>query len=78
MIKFLFGHSHLNLIFLKNIKLKKITKYKFTLKCSSVNKLNKICKTVCLIKPVNIYTNRGIRISRQVIKKRKGKKGSYI
>jgi ribosomal protein L6P/L9E len=77
-IKFLFGHSHLNILFLKNVKLKKCGKYKLTIKSTLFNKSNVISKQICLIKPVNVYTNRGIRVSRQIIFKRKGKKGSYI
>lgn len=30
------------------------------------------------IKPINVYTLRGIRLSKQIIRKRKGKKSSYI
>jgi ribosomal protein L6P/L9E len=77
-IKFLFGHSHLNILFLKNIKLKKCGKYKLTLKGSNFNKLKVLSKKICGVKPINVYTNRGIRVSRQIIYKRKGKKGSYI
>lgn len=77
-IKFLFGHSHLNILFLKNLKLKKCGKYKLTIKHTLLNDNNILAKKICSIKPVNVYTNRGIRVSRQVIFKRKGKKGSYI
>lgn len=77
-IKFLFGHSHLNILFIKNFKLKKCGKYKLTLKSTLFNKINVLAKKITNIKPVNVYTNRGIRISRQIIFKRKGKKGSYI
>jgi ribosomal protein L6P/L9E len=77
-IKFLFGHSHLNILFLKNVKLKKCGKYKLTLKSSLFNKINTLARHICIIKPINVYTNRGIRISRQIIFRRKGKKGSYI
>lgn len=39
-IKFLFGHSHLNMIFLQNIRLKKSGKYKFFMKSGSKHYLN--------------------------------------
>lgn len=77
-IKFMFGHSHLNMAFIKNTKLKKLSKYKFILKSVNSLLLNKLSNLLCKIKPVNLYTNRGIRISRQIIRKRKGKKSSYI
>ena len=63
---------------LKKIKLKKVTKYKFLLRSFNFNKLKKKAIEITKIKPVNIYTLRGIRVSRQIIKKRKGKKSSYI
>lgn len=77
-IKFSFGHSHLNMLFLKSIKLKKSGKYKFVIKNSFLEQLNKISKKICLIKPTNVFTNRGIRQHRQIIFKRKGKKSSYM
>lgn len=75
--KFLFGHSHTMLAYIKNIKIQKCTKYKFNLK--SVNKINlqSLVSSIIVIKPNNVYTNRGIREGRQIIFRRKGKKGSY-
>ncbi len=77
-IKFFFGHSHINMLFLKNVILKKTNKYKFILKSTNTEKLNIIVKKILKIKPINVFTNRGIRCTRQKIYKRKGKKGSYI
>ena len=78
LIKFFFGRSHITYYVLKKIKLKKITKYKFILKSLNLSKLRKKASDITYIKPVNLYTLRGIRISRQTIKKRKGKKSSYM
>lgn len=78
LIKFYFGRSHITFVKLKKIKLKKITKYKFLLKSLNLAKLKKNSSKITYIKPVNLYTLRGIRISRQFIKKRKGKKSSYM
>lgn len=78
LIKFFFGRSHITFFKLKKIKLKKITKYKFLLKSINFNNLNKKSKEMTYIKPVNVYTLRGIRLSKQFIQKRKGKKSSYI
>jgi len=78
LIKFYFGRSHITFLKLKKIKLKKITKYKFLLKSLNYNKLRTKSSLITTIKPVNVYTLRGIRISRQLISKRKGKKSSYI
>ncbi len=75
--KFLFGHSHTMLMYFKNIKITKCTKYKFTIKSVNFNELNKTVKKMIIIKPNNVYTNRGIREGRQSVIRRKGKKGSY-
>jgi ribosomal protein L6P/L9E len=77
-IKFFFGHSHINIIFLKNLVLKKTNKYKFTIKSTNPILLKIVARKICGVKPVNVYTNRGIRTGRQIIFKRKGKKGSYV
>lgn len=78
LIKFFFGRSHITFYKLKKIKLKKINKYKFIIKSFNLSKLKKIASKITYIKTVNLYTLRGIRISRQFISKRKGKKSSYI
>jgi ribosomal protein L6P/L9E len=78
LIKFFFGRSHVTFYKLKKLKLKKINKYKFLLKGLNLSKLKKNASNITKIKPVNVYTLRGIRVSRQYISKRKGKKSSYI
>lgn len=77
-VKFFFGKSHKTFIFFKKIIMKKINKYKFILKSINKNKLNINSKYVTNIKPINLYTLRGLRLSKQIIFKRKGKKGTYI
>lgn len=78
LIKFYFGKSHITIFKLKKIKLKKVTKYKFVLKGLNFSKLKRKASEITWIKPVNVYTLRGIRLSKQLIRKRKGKKSSYI
>jgi ribosomal protein L6P/L9E len=78
LIKFYFGKSHITFFKLKRIKLKKITKYKFIIKNLNFMKLKTNAMRITKIKPMNVYTLRGIRLSKQTIKKRKGKKSSYI
>lgn len=78
LIKFYFGRSHITFYKLKKIKIKKINKYKFLLRSFCLSKLKQVASNITNIKPVNVYTLRGIRISRQFIYKRKGKKSSYI
>lgn len=79
-LKFTFGHSHINYLFINNktIKIKRLGKYKYTFKCNNNIKMNIILKKICNIKPINMYTKRGIRKGRQIIFKRKGKKSTYI
>lgn len=77
-IKFFFGKSHKTFILFKKIIMKKINKYKFTLKGIDKKKLILISSQPVKIRPFNVYTLRGLRLSRQIIYKRKGKKGTYI
>lgn len=57
---------------------KRITKYKFLIYSLKKFDIYKSSRIVVNIKPMNFYTLRGIRYSRQIIYKRKGKKGTYI
>lgn len=77
-VKFFFGKSHKTFILFKKIIMKKINKYKFILKSIKKGILNKNSGVVVNIKPLNFYTLRGLRLTRQTIYKRKGKKGTYI
>ena len=75
--KFLFGHSHTMSMYINGLKIVKCSKYKFTLKSVSRVSLKNTELNITSIKFNNVYTNRGIRIGRQTIFRRKGKKGSY-
>jgi ribosomal protein L6P/L9E len=79
-LKFTFGHSHINYIFVnqKTTKIKRLGKYKYIFKNKNDIEMNSFLKKLCNIKPINMYTKRGIRLSRQIIYKRKGKKSTYI
>ena len=79
-LKFTFGHSHINYVFINNSKtrVKRLGKYKYVLKSKNDLKMNLFLKKICNIKPINIYTKRGIRLGKQIIYKRKGKKSTYI
>ena len=78
LVKFFFGRSHKTFIVFKYVVLKKINKYKFILKGLKKDKLIQNSLKVVNIKPINYYTLRGLRKSKQIIFKRKGKKGTYI
>lgn len=77
-VKFYFGKSHITFFFFKKLILKKISKYKFIIKNPNPFNLKNTAVKITKIKPINVYTLRGLRIARQTIYKRKGKKGSYI
>jgi hypothetical protein len=68
----LFNRSHMTTIWWKNIILKKLKKYKLYIKCNYKNLL--LTQTILNIRPVNIFTKKGLRSSRQILKKKKGKK----
>lgn len=76
-MKFYFGHSHDTLIVFKWVVVKKPHKYKFIILKNNITTLRKLNETILRIKPINIYTKRGLRNFRQIIYKRKGKKSSY-
>ncbi len=68
----LFNRSHTTTIWWKNIIVKKLKKYKMYIKYNPINK--KIIETLINVRPVNIFTKKGLRRSRQILYKKKGKK----
>lgn len=77
-IKFFFNTSHLNIIIFKKLIIKKNLKNKFILINKKKNSNNFIVNKIVKIRNINIFTLRGLRKSKQIILKRKGKKSSYI
>ena len=75
--KLFFGKSHKTLLIYNKIILKKIKKYKFILLSTNLNLLNKTSKNILKIKPLNLYTKRGLRISKSIYYKRISKKTSF-
>ena len=71
-IVLLFNKSHTTTLWWSGIFLKKLKKYKIYLKYS--NQDFAILNTILNIRPVNIFTKKGLRNSRQVLLKKKGKK----
>ena len=78
LIKFFFGRSHKTFVLFKKLHMRRINKYKFILKSINKDKIKINSHIATNIKPLNLYTIRGIRNSRQTVFKRKGKKGTYI
>lgn len=77
-MNFFFGASHINTFLVKNMIIKKISKYKFILKSTNIIELNNLSKQIVKIRKINFYTLRGLRKSRQILIKRKGRKGTFM
>jgi ribosomal protein L6P/L9E len=77
-MNFFFGASHINTFLIKNTNIKKINKYKFIIKSVNINELNSLSKKIINIRKINHYTLRGLRKSRQILIKRKGRKGTFM
>ena len=77
-MNFFFGASHINTFLIKNMIIKKISKYKFILKSTNIKELNNLSKHIVNIRKINFYTLRGLRKSRQILIKRKGRKGTFM
>lgn len=76
-LNFYFGHSHLSALFLTKLALKRVKKFKFIALSTKIEKINDFKKKIQLVKPLSLYTKRGLRLSRQLTKKRPGKKKTY-
>ncbi len=77
-LHFLFGHSHMKVVFLKKVRMKRLSKYKYFFKSKIKKKLKDSVRLISHVRPLNIFTKRGLRISRQVVFKRRGKKSTYV
>jgi len=73
MFNFIFNRAHKTFLFFKNNIFKKIKKKKIHLKFSSQKLSTNLLTTIKNIRLINHYTRRGLRLSRLLIYKRKGK-----
>ena len=71
-VQLLFNRSHITNMWYKNITMLKLKKYKIYLNYINSNK--HILNTIISIRPINIFTKKGLRYSRQIVLKKKGKK----
>ena len=75
--KFFFGHSHFLYYFNNVLIARRKSKTKHVFLYNNIKKL-KVCSFFFTkIKPISWYTKRGLRLSRQHIQKRSGKKSLY-
>lgn len=75
-LMFYFNKSHLNIIYFFGLKIKKIKKTKLLILTTNSKNLNLIINLVLNIKHFNPFTSKGLRLSRQVVYKKIGKKSS--
>jgi hypothetical protein len=68
----LFNRAHTTTLWWKNKVIKKLKKYKMYIKYNYVQK--RIVSTILNVRPINIFTKKGLRKSRQILFKKKGKK----
>lgn len=77
-INFFFGRAHLTSIWFKGVYIKRLNKYKLFVAAESSYRLYLIHKFIDIIRKLNVYTRRGLRLSRQKVLKKVGKKSSYV
>lgn len=70
-IQLLFNKAHITNVWYKNIILKKLKKYKILVRHINGEGL---IKKIINVRPVNIFTKKGLRLARQNVYKKKGKK----
>ena len=72
-----FGHSHRRYIYSYFVFVKFLSKTTVLLFGSSKTDIFHISRTIRLSKPLNIFTGRGVRFTRQIVYKKTGKVSSY-
>lgn len=75
--KFFFGHSHFIIFFNNNLIMKKYNKQKHLIISTKKKKLKKLLNFFLKIKPISWYTKRGLKLNKQIVQKRDGKKSTY-
>ena len=71
-IVLLFNRSHTTTLWWSGVFLKKLKKYKMYIKYNKPDML--IINSILNIRPINIFTKKGLRCARQILLKKKGKK----
>lgn len=69
-----FNKSHLSFFIWNNLILKKLKKTKLIVCSSNFIKFDLICNKIVNVRKLNIFTKKGLRLSRQLIFKKVGKK----
>lgn len=72
-----FGHSYQTWLYLVSSKQKHFKKTKFFILTTNLTKLNKNILQILALRDWNMYTQRGIRLYKQQVVKKPGKKSSF-
>ena len=75
-ISFFFNKSHFNIVYFNNVLVKKLKKTKLIISSVNIKHLYYLSNTILNIRKVNIFTLKGLRLSRQIVYKKVGKKSS--
>lgn len=78
LMNFTFGHSHKMYMHLPLTFFKRISKQKYFFKMKRIELKNYLINKFKEVKPINKYTLRGLRITRTIITKRKGRKSPTL
>lgn len=76
--EFNFGHSIFTCSIFKNVKIKQIQKVKLFLWSVNNLKLIKNATNIRTLRPWNKYSQRGLRLGKQLIYKKTGKKSTFV
>lgn len=76
-VRFFFGKSHIQFFKINNVIPHRITKYKFLIQGVNMEKLRKASIMMMNVRKINFYTMRGVRLSKMILIKRKGRKGAW-
>lgn len=77
-IRYTFGHSHIYLSRVQKLFYKRVSKYKYFFFSFSKKLINIFKHQVVKVRPINAYTLRGLRVTKSVITKRKGRKSPIL
>ena len=75
-LNFYFNKSHFNIVYFFGIKIKKLKKTKLLICSTNCDNLSLVSNSIVSIKNFNPFTSKGLRLSRQVVYKKIGKKSS--
>lgn len=77
-LEFIFGHSHLYLLFMQQLHYKRFNKYRYIFYTKNKVVLDETIRRVVAVRPINVYTLRGLRATKMLVIKRKGRKSPTL